>query len=288
MPRAKLSDKRNITWREYGDPEGQPVIFVHGFGVSPAIRHWNDDLARQAGLRFIAPCLPGVATSSRKKGRKIIDWAHDAEKLADRLGLERFCVVGHSAGGAHALAVASHMPQRVSRVVLLATAIEFAKPENKGHLLNADLRMLARLADRNLDLLVRGIIACFSVTSRIFPGFALKRLVNSLPHDRAVLLTPREQRERYLLSLREGLAHMGGGAFDIARAMYDDWGFDPSGVSVPVRFFISLKDDLVAPAGIAALAGSLPNSEITEWPDAGHFGFIAETGWQEVLNVLKE
>jgi pimeloyl-ACP methyl ester carboxylesterase len=46
------------------------------------------------------------------------DLADDVQALADRLGLERFAVVGFSAGGGYALACAARLPDRISAVGL--------------------------------------------------------------------------------------------------------------------------------------------------------------------------
>ena len=62
-------------------------------------------------------------------GRTLVTWARDVEALADRLGLERFSVVGWSAGGPHALAVAAVLPERVARVVLVGS---MPLPDTRG------------------------------------------------------------------------------------------------------------------------------------------------------------
>ena len=48
----------------------------------------------------------------------LLGWADDVQALADRLGLDRFAVVGWSAGGGYALACAARMPERISAVGL--------------------------------------------------------------------------------------------------------------------------------------------------------------------------
>jgi hypothetical protein len=43
-----LSDGRELNYDIYGDPEGAPVIFSHGFSDSHVIRHPDDSLTASA------------------------------------------------------------------------------------------------------------------------------------------------------------------------------------------------------------------------------------------------
>lgn len=92
----RLSDGRALTYDIFGDPEGTPVIFSHGFSDSHLIRHPDDSLTASLGVRWIAADQPGVGGSTPMKGRKMVDWGPDMEQLADHLGLEAFNVAGHS------------------------------------------------------------------------------------------------------------------------------------------------------------------------------------------------
>src|SRR4051812_29914311 len=99
----KLSDGRKLSYIEYGEPKGRPVIFSHGFSDSSLIRNPDETLVKNLGLRVIAADQPGVGESSPLPGRKMVDWGKDMAELADHLGLDKFSVVGHSGGGPHAL-----------------------------------------------------------------------------------------------------------------------------------------------------------------------------------------
>jgi pimeloyl-ACP methyl ester carboxylesterase len=52
-------------------------------------------------------------------GRRVADAAGDVRAVADQLGVDRFCVVGRSGGGPHALACAALLPDRVMRAAVL-------------------------------------------------------------------------------------------------------------------------------------------------------------------------
>jgi pimeloyl-ACP methyl ester carboxylesterase len=59
-----------------------------------------------------------AARRSRPAAWSPLRGADDVHALADRLGLDRFAVVGFSAGGGYALACAARMPERISTVGL--------------------------------------------------------------------------------------------------------------------------------------------------------------------------
>ncbi len=98
-----LSDGRALSYREFGAPDGFPIINNHGglvcgLDISPA-----HEIARELGIRIISPDRPGIGKSSAKSGRTLLDWASDVRELADTLKLGRFGIVGWSMGGQYAL-----------------------------------------------------------------------------------------------------------------------------------------------------------------------------------------
>ena len=95
---VKLSDGRNLAYAEYGKSDGIPVFFLHG---SPGSRIAFDDAianANEFGLWMINPERPGYGFSDFKPYETILEWTNDLGELADNLHLERFGVLGVSAG----------------------------------------------------------------------------------------------------------------------------------------------------------------------------------------------
>jgi len=106
-----------------GAGEGVPVVFLHSLAGNA--RQW------EAQLAHLRPARRAVALEWRGHGRspaapdggwRVEDMAEDVAAAADRLGLQRFVLVGHSAGGAMAIAVAGAHPDRVAGLFLLDTA----------------------------------------------------------------------------------------------------------------------------------------------------------------------
>lgn len=101
---------------------GPPVFLVHGLGASMAFWERNfDHLARH--FQVWSADLPGFGLSEKPDGglflhvgvRLLLD-------LVDGGGIERASLVGNSMGGLLAMAFALQHPERVSNLVLVASA----------------------------------------------------------------------------------------------------------------------------------------------------------------------
>lgn len=104
---------------------GDPVLLIHGSG--PGVSAWANWRAVLPVLseryRVIAPDVLGFGYTERPEGVSydLATWTEHLVGLLDALGLERVAVVGNSFGGALALNVAAHHPDRVSRLVLMGS-----------------------------------------------------------------------------------------------------------------------------------------------------------------------
>ncbi len=105
---------------EWGPPNGKPVLALHG---------WLDNAATFQALapllpecRLVAIDLPGHGLSDhRAPGTTyhLIDGVADTLQVADALGWEKPCWIGHSMGGAIAVLAAGAAPQRFENLALL-------------------------------------------------------------------------------------------------------------------------------------------------------------------------
>ncbi len=111
--KISLSDGRSLAYAEYGDPQGQPVFFLHGIPGSRMF-HPPNEITKRLGVRLICPERPGYGESTFQPGRRILDWPNDIAQLADSLGLDSFAVCGHSGGGPYTLACAYALPERIT------------------------------------------------------------------------------------------------------------------------------------------------------------------------------
>lgn len=106
-----------------GPDDGQPLLLVHGAANDHDA--WRDvtPYLAAAGIRTIAPDLPGHGFSTGTpldSIERIADWVL---ALADTLKLERFALAGHSMGSLAALETAARAGRYVSRLLLLGTSV---------------------------------------------------------------------------------------------------------------------------------------------------------------------
>lgn len=108
-----------IAYREAG--AGAPLLLVHG-NFASGLWFGEQLAAPTRGRRLLAPDLPNFGRSD-PLGETITIGAY-AERLAefaDALGLERFALLGHSLGGAVAMALALRRPERIERLLLVSS-----------------------------------------------------------------------------------------------------------------------------------------------------------------------
>ena len=72
-----LPDGRRLSWHEFGDPDGSPVIYTAGTPVSGLGGASYGEAARAAGLRWISPDKPGYGASDYHRERTQISWGDD-------------------------------------------------------------------------------------------------------------------------------------------------------------------------------------------------------------------
>jgi pimeloyl-ACP methyl ester carboxylesterase len=107
---------------------GPPLLYLHGGGAAGRWRRFHELLAER--FEVYAPDHPGFG---RSDGRADVDSVDDLARhylaLLDRLELERATLVGASFGGWISCELALLAPERVSRLVLLAS-IGLALPDH--------------------------------------------------------------------------------------------------------------------------------------------------------------
>ncbi|MBZ9767905.1 alpha/beta hydrolase [Mesorhizobium sp. CA6] len=113
-------DGNRIHYVEEGD--GRPIVFVHGLGAQ--LHHFRQTLFGRfgPGYRLIALDRPGSGYSVRATGAtgRLPEQADIVRRFIEELRLERPLVVGHSLGGAIALALATGHPTAISGIALLS------------------------------------------------------------------------------------------------------------------------------------------------------------------------
>ena len=118
--KIKVDDTHEIYYEESGNPNGQPVVFLHGgpgCGTSPTCRRYFDP----EFYRIIVFDQRGSGQSTPHACLENNDTWHiieDMEKIREELGIEKWLVFGGSWGSTLALCYAIKHPQRTQGLVL--------------------------------------------------------------------------------------------------------------------------------------------------------------------------
>jgi pimeloyl-ACP methyl ester carboxylesterase len=127
---VSLRDGRRLTYTAIGGERDFPVLYLHGAIGSPRWRTTAlESIVKGLGIRFVVVDRPGFGGSDRRPGRSVADYARDVEDFADAVGIDRFAVLGVSAGGPYALACAWALPERLTAA---AAASPLAPPSGPG------------------------------------------------------------------------------------------------------------------------------------------------------------
>lgn len=118
--RLKVDDVHELYYEESGNPDGQPVIFLHGGpggGSQPKCRRFFDP----AKYRIVVFDQRGAGLSTPHASLQDNTTWHlveDVEKIRGHLGIEQWVVFGGSWGSTLSLAYAQRYPERVKGLLL--------------------------------------------------------------------------------------------------------------------------------------------------------------------------
>ncbi len=227
--------------------EGDPLLFLHGWGLSP--RSYAEGVLRltAAGVRVLAPCLPGFGGSDGpplwghgngwQHGVDLPAYAERIGRLLDVLEVETpVFVAGHSFGGGVALQLATDRPERV-RSLTLVNPVGGAPGVRRGMVDTSWLRWAVGTAG---ELDGRDLLRSAPKVLRDFVPNVLRKPVT-------LALTARLALTASLSTQAEAL---------VARGL-------------PVLFVWSDDDRVIAPGALADVVSALP-AEVVH----GHHGWL--------------
>ena len=118
--KLKVSDLHTIHYEESGNPDGKPVIFLHGGpggGIAPMYRQYFD--SQQWRIIIFAQRGCGQSTPyAELRENTTWDLVSDIEKLRQELNIEKWVVFGGSWGSTLALTYAQTYPDSCKGLIL--------------------------------------------------------------------------------------------------------------------------------------------------------------------------
>ncbi|AFY44225.1 alpha/beta fold hydrolase [Nostoc sp. PCC 7107] len=116
-----VSTVGTVSLNTYVQGQGFPILAIHGHpGSGRSLSVFTNHLSKR--FQTFAPDLRGYGKSCYRGDFAMTDHLTDLEALLDRLKIEKCLILGWSLGGILAMELAFRMPQRITGLILVATA----------------------------------------------------------------------------------------------------------------------------------------------------------------------
>jgi pimeloyl-ACP methyl ester carboxylesterase len=267
---VQTADGRELRTEQAGDPDGKPVVVLHGTPGAGTFYAPHVADALEKGIRLITYDRPGYGGSTAQPGRSIGDCADDIRAIAGALGIDRLAVWGMSGGGPHALACAALLPDQVVAVGSLASPAPFG----------ADgLDYYAGMGQANVDDIKKmlddeaGARAALPADRQAILDMTADQMAEankSLVSDADAAAQTPEFTEYLLSGMKAGLAPGGEGWWDDSIAQLRPWGFEVESIKVPVQLWHGRQDRFVPFGHGVWLAHRIPGVDAHLTDDDGH------------------
>jgi pimeloyl-ACP methyl ester carboxylesterase len=261
-----------IAFQEYGDENGVPVVFCHGWPSSCTMAQLTDEPARELGVRIISPDRPGISGSSLQPDRKLADWPRVLERLLDHLDIGEFRALAISGGAPYAYAMAAAMPERVRAIAIVCGAIPMAELADATGLLPLYRWMLALYRSR--PQLLRKLFFMARPILSLRPPVRLRPLLLKMlllrPCD-AESLRDAAAFEAIFESQRRAWRGSAEGVIADAQIYAQRWGFSLEDIRVPVRLWHGKQDRAFSVHLAEEIAKRLPDCTARFVDNAGHY-----------------
>ena len=255
---------------------GYPLLLMHG---GPGADHWTMLPLRRCADRFTL-IFYDHRCNGRSDGAPVssMTWENltaDADELRQRLGFERWAVLGHSFGGHVALEYALRYPDSLSHLVLLDTG-----GDSRWSRENAPALLARRGFDPKTVALAQRFFAGQIAPKEMLP--ALVRLGGAYYHDPSLLKVAGEMiRGGWRVKIRpEALIFAG-------RHLLDGWTvMDRLGeITVPTLVMAGRDDFLFPPEHQRELAAGISGACLRIVEGAGHNAHTEQTA--EVVGAIR-
>ncbi len=275
-----LRDGRNLQYAEFGDPQGKPVIHIHGALGCRYERYPDDILTKKLGVRLIVPDRPGYGLSGHTPGHGYLDFADDLLELIDHLDIQRCSIMGLSVGAIYGSAFAYKTPDRLRSIAMISSTPPFRSfADFEGvpaslKLLMAFSKYLPTAANMVAEIAI--INACKNP----------KKFLDNIPvctSDRAIFSRP-SLKKHFEECLLAGSRDCHTGFVQDILLSAESWPFPVENILKKIDFWHG-SEDTHSPIGrIMPVIDAVPNKRFHKIQGGGHF--LIYDHWQEILESL--
>jgi pimeloyl-ACP methyl ester carboxylesterase len=277
-----LHDGRILAYTEHGNPSGTPVFFIHGNPGSRLVRHPDESIAQNLGVRIITPDRPGYGLSTFQPKRRLLEFPDDIAQLADHLKLEQFAIFGVSAGGAYVAACAHKLPNRITQAAIVSGPTSFNRPDAYQGMGSA-WRTAFRMSTLP-EWLLRPILATQAWVQKRNPDAAVDSMAAILSESDQRILSQPDFRAGVMRRVPEATRKGARGWVREVKILLSPWGFDPSEIEIPVHLWYWEDDPAIPPQMGRYLEARIPNTIPHFNSGGGHLSLF--DSWGEIIQAL--
>ena len=278
MDSILLDYRYQLTWNEYGTPDGEPVFYFHGIPGSRLEAYPADEIARTLNIRLIVPDRPGYGASDFQDNFSLLEWPNTVSQLADKLKLNQFSILGYSGGGAYALACAHEIENRIKHIAVVSSTAPF---ESKAMLnyISPILKPLYQLAATDYDTAIQKVTVL--ATS---PETFLDVLKTKLPQDDKDLFEKISFQKYYLLNLSLAISNGVNGIVNDLRNLTLPWQFNLEDIQPHINIWHGRNNINIGFPIAEYLANKLKNKSTHFLDNTGHYFLF--NNWHTILDEL--
>lgn len=275
-----LSDGRQLTYQQFGAPEGRPALYFHGGGgysLEGGLFH-REAVARN--LRIIATNRPGTCGSTRHAHRPAGGYTADLVELLDSLGIDKVACFGESNGGMFTLTTAATMPERVVGGVPINPTVPWFDPLARSVSSGG-----AAIGYRMMKHMPRLLVAAVRNSTERVRRAKAARSKRPDGFDRVDHMGPPPGTEDDVAAIqwRVMAHHEATALLDELKWASSDWGVDYYGIPVPLDLFCGVYD-AQAPFALV-LADRNPDARFHYAP-FGHSGFSHPDARRRIVDLV--
>jgi pimeloyl-ACP methyl ester carboxylesterase len=235
----KLPSHRTLAIETYGDSEGYPILYCHGFpGSRVEVAHFHE-AALKHQCRIISIDRPGMGLSEFDKNRTVLSFAHDINALTEQLNLNQFSMISHSGGAPYLLACAYFMPHKIKKASIVSGV---SPPElwRKKNGISQKERLLSALLKRAPFLTTVMMYLTRMLLNN--PDKLMQHMVKTLPDVEVALFKTAKMQNIIIKSTQETFKQgLKGASFDM-KLFFKPLGFKLQDIHIPVTIWHGALD----------------------------------------------
>jgi pimeloyl-ACP methyl ester carboxylesterase len=273
MPRDRetvLPDGAVVAWREWGDAEGDPVLFLTG---TPGSRLFSPGSAP----RLVTVDRPGYGRSTPLDIPTLGAFAEIVRQIATDAAWKRVAVVGFSGGGPFALACGAFLDDLVTSVAVVSSW----GPVDELEAADASLTDEEREALAAIRADPAGATELLWEHGQWYADDPLRFLAREREPGDAAIFHDEAFRANFAESNVEGARQGQAGLVGDWVADALPWGFRLGAIDVPVTLWVGALDLGRAPRDAPEIARRIPSCTVHTCEDEGHFVLIPR--WPEIV-----